>query len=87
MKAYELEEKIMHAWQVEQDIETVLRLLDTKYTEDQLMNMLIGIKELVNMRFTILFDSYEQFLKEMWKNDASRTDRIQTDEDGFPKVF
>jgi len=59
---FKLEEQIMNCWNVVEDIQTVIDGVDL-YNEDQLMNVLIGVKELYNIKFVKLFDTYEDLVK------------------------
>lgn len=62
-KRFELEQDIMNTWQVVDDINTVYHRSDT-LTEDQLMNVLLGIKELYQLKFEKLFDTFEKYVEE-----------------------
>jgi hypothetical protein len=62
-KLFELEQNIMDAWHVVDDINTVYHRSDT-LNEDQLMNILLGIKELYQLKFEKLFNSFEQYVSE-----------------------
>jgi hypothetical protein len=64
-KRFELEEKIMQAWQVTSDVELIYRkVTDEGLSEDELSNALLGIMTIYNLRFNDLFDTFEQMLKE-----------------------
>jgi hypothetical protein len=60
---FELEQAILDAWHVVDDIDTVYHHSDHR-NEDQLMNLLLGIKELYQLKFEKLFDTFEQYTKE-----------------------
>jgi hypothetical protein len=67
MSFYELEEKIMAAWNVVDDIKLLGRnIMDgpATMTEDDVTNVLIGLETIYNMRFNELFKTYEKLLKE-----------------------
>jgi hypothetical protein len=66
MSFYELEEKIMAAWNVVDDIKLLGRnIMDgPTMTEDDITNVLIGLETIYNMRFNELFKTYEKLLKE-----------------------
>lgn len=64
-KRFELEEKIMQAWQVTSDVELIYRkVTDECLSEDEVSNALLGIMTIYNLRFNDLFDTFEQMLKE-----------------------
>lgn len=64
MDRIDLEERILRCWAITDDIEVVFRTLDRPYTEDELANMLIGLKALYNQKFQELWDTFEKCVKE-----------------------
>tara|TARA_R110000824_G_scaffold178065_1_gene357671 strand:+ start:288 stop:512 length:225 start_codon:yes stop_codon:yes gene_type:complete len=66
-KLYELEPHIMDCWSVCNDIETVFKQVgdgERPPTEDEMMNVLIGMQQLYQWKFEQLFFKYEQIHKE-----------------------
>ena len=66
MKLYDLESHIMDCWAVCDDIETVFKQIgdgEREPTPDELMNALLGIKQLYHWKFEQLFNVYEIILK------------------------
>lgn len=61
-KRFELEQDIMNAWQVVDDINTIYHRSDT-LDEDQMMNLLLGLKELYQLKFEKLFDTFERYIE------------------------
>ena len=69
---FDLEEQIMKCWNVTEDIDMVTeRLLDSKTYEgmpaelsDKMANALIGLKELYEMRFERLWETFELMVKQ-----------------------
>lgn len=57
-KRFELEQDIMNAWQVVDDINTIYHRSEG-LSEDQMMNLLLGLKELYQLKFEKLFDTFE----------------------------
>ncbi len=55
---FHLEQEIMDCWGVTDDIQTIIDHCED-LTEDQLMNNLIGIKELYDLKFRTMFDTFE----------------------------
>jgi hypothetical protein len=66
-KLYELEQPIMDCWAVCDDIETVFKQIgdgERMPSEDELMNALMGMKQLYHWKFEQLFNLFEDALKE-----------------------
>ena len=66
MKLYDLESHIMDCWAVCDDIETIFKQVgdgETEPTPDEIMNALLGIKQLYHWKFEQLFNVYELILK------------------------
>tara|TARA_R110000796_G_scaffold42205_3_gene104491 strand:+ start:132 stop:395 length:264 start_codon:yes stop_codon:yes gene_type:complete len=66
-KFYELEPHIMDCWSVCNDLEIVFKQVgdgDREPTEDEMMNVLIGMQQLYQWKFEQLFNKYEQLLQD-----------------------
>jgi len=65
---FDLETEIMSVWNTEQDLDTMLyRLMDSSdgpCSEDDIANMLLGLKELHKSRCLKLWDVFETMIKE-----------------------
>ena len=64
---YDIEEHIMDCWRVCNDLETVFKQVgDSRIepTEDELMNTLMGMKQLYEWKFEQLFLVYEALMLE-----------------------
>jgi hypothetical protein len=57
---FTLEEKIMNCWRVIDDLKTLGNVYDREHTEDEILNILIGITDLYDQRFNELFDTFEE---------------------------
>ena len=69
MKLSQLEDLIMAAWITKEDIDLILwAVLDRKepIDEDELSNLLIGVSALHNSRMTMLFQAYEDLIKDTY---------------------
>ena len=55
---FDLEEKIMSAWHVTDDLKVLIDNFDSS-SKDELLNVLIGIHSLYGMKFNKLFDVFE----------------------------
>ena len=63
---YELEPHIMDCWSVCNDLESVFKQVgdgERVPTEDEMMNVLIGINQLYQWKFEQLFFKYEEILR------------------------
>jgi hypothetical protein len=66
MNRFELEDAMSDVHQVGEDIETIIYAIGDspiKHTEDQLLNMLIGIKQLHETRYQKMWNVFEQLIK------------------------
>jgi len=62
---FEFEQKIMDCWGICEDIDTLYRMSDIReMSEDELANALLGLKTVYGMKFEILFDIFEQMVRE-----------------------
>ena len=60
---FDLEQQIMQCWGIVDDLDYVLQAIESK-DEDRMMNVVIGLKELYNMKFEKTFNTFEMMLKE-----------------------
>ena len=65
---FNLEEEIQNVWNTENDLDTILyRIMDAPDgppSEDEITNMLIGLKEIHKSRCIKLWDVFETMVKE-----------------------
>lgn len=68
---FDVEQGIMQCWLVVDDLDTIVtHMLDVKkMSEDELANVLIGLKQLYAMKFYSLMSTYEKYLQEQHRND------------------
>jgi len=67
-----LEESMGRVNHIEQDIEVMIYAIGDstrKYTEDELLNMLIGMSQLHKTRYDMMWQEYETLKKIKIKND------------------
>lgn len=65
---FDLEQKIMQCWDIVDDLEVLYtQVLDAprRLTDDEIANVLLGIKQLYDMKFNSLMSTYEKYLKEV----------------------
>lgn len=55
---FDLEQNIMQCWNVTDDIQLLLDMYD-EMDEDQMMNYLIGLKQMYQMKFERLWNNFE----------------------------
>lgn len=60
---FDLEQEIMDCWNVTKDLDTLLSMFDRDFTEDELMNIIIGMKALYDRKFEVMFETFETCLK------------------------
>ena len=66
-KMYDLERPIMDCWNIINDLETVFKQVgdgESMPTEDELMNALMGMRQLYDWKFEQLFNLYEEVMRE-----------------------
>jgi hypothetical protein len=66
-KMYDLEPMILDCWRVCNDLETVFRQVgdgESEPTQDELMNTLMGMKQLYEWKFEQLFNRYGEVLRD-----------------------
>jgi hypothetical protein len=66
MNRFELEDSMSNLHQISEDIETIIYAIGDspiKHTEDQLLNMLIGMKQLHDTRYQKMWGIFEQLIK------------------------
>jgi len=59
MNRFDLEQEIMKCWKITEDIELLYYNFD-QLDEDQQMNFLLGLKELYELRFQKLWNTFEE---------------------------
>ena len=65
MKIFDLEQEIMKAWHVIDDIQLLNEnVMEKNMSTDDIANALLGLKSIYNMRFVKLFDTFEDLCAE-----------------------
>jgi len=86
MKIYDLEQEIMKCWNIIDDIDMITEYfvdskdwagMDPKVC-DALMNKYLGLKEVYEVRFNKLWDTFEQHAKEYHMN-RREAEKIRSD--------
>lgn len=62
---FDLEQGIMNCWNIVEDIKLISQMNDIRdLSEDELMNALLGLETLYQMKFEILFNGFERMIKD-----------------------
>jgi hypothetical protein len=64
---FDLEQRIMQCWQVVDDLDVLFANVmdaDPPSTHDEIANVLLGMKQLYDMKFYTLMSTYEKYIKE-----------------------
>lgn len=65
MKIFDLEQEIMNAWYIIDDIDLLYEnVIETDMSTDDIANILLGLKSVYSMRFQKLFNTFEEVCKE-----------------------
>jgi hypothetical protein len=65
MKIFDLEQEIMKAWHVVDDIDLLYEnVIETGMSTGDIANVLLGLESVYNMRFQKLFNTFEDICKE-----------------------
>jgi hypothetical protein len=65
MKIFDLEQEIMKAWHVVDDIDLLYEnVIETDMSTGDIANVLLGLESVYNMRFQKLFNTFEDICKE-----------------------
>ena len=61
---FDLEQQIMACWNVTSDIDTLCAgVLESDMTTDQIANILLGMKQLYELKFDKMFRTFEQLIQ------------------------
>jgi hypothetical protein len=63
---FDLEQEMMNCWKVTDDIDSVAHFvgqmnIDAK-DQDALLNMLLGMKQLYDVKFQVMFETFEELI-------------------------
>jgi hypothetical protein len=90
MNRFNLEEAMGEIAQTPNDIETIIYAIGDcpiKHTEDELLNMLIGIKQLHETRYQKMWDIFEELIKNgTISNEEVNTVKMPPYDDGSMKM-
>lgn len=70
---FDMEQEILDCWHVTDDIDVLMEaVMEKDLSTDNIVNVLLGMKDLYHLKFQRLFDTFEQCIKE----DAFKTSHI-----------
>lgn len=62
---FDLEQQIMACWNVTSDIDTLCEgVLESDMTNDQIANILLGMKQLYELKFDKMFRTFEELIQD-----------------------
>jgi hypothetical protein len=62
---FNLEQEIMNCWHVVEDLDVLFEaVLERDLTTDQISNIILGMRELYQLKFDIMFNTFEGLIKE-----------------------
>lgn len=65
---FELEQQIMDCWHITSDVETLSNFVGDStidpVTKDKLLNMLIGMRELYDLKFSQTLDTFSKLIQD-----------------------
>lgn len=62
---FSLEQEILDCWHVTKDIDMIFEAnVEQGLTQDQVSNMLLGLKELYDLKFDKMFRTFETLIKQ-----------------------
>lgn len=59
---FHVEQEIMNCWQIVDELGTLLDAIDKDATEDQIANIIIGLKDLYNFKFEKLYEKFSELI-------------------------
>lgn len=62
---FDLEQQILDCWGICEDLDTLMEgVMDRDMTQDDIANVLIGMKALYQLKFSKTFETFERLLKQ-----------------------
>ncbi len=64
-KQFELEQQILDCWGVTDDLDILFEaVLDAQLSRDKIANIVLGMKDLYNLKFEKTFNTFEELISE-----------------------
>lgn len=65
MTTFDLEQQILDCWNITTDLKTLCTAVgEEQVSQDEIMNILIGLEQLYGLKFDQLFSTFEEHLRE-----------------------
>jgi hypothetical protein len=78
-KQFDLEQEIMHCWNITTDLNCLLEeICEGEMTNDRIANILLGMKELYEIKFNKMFGTFEGFLQEYYNSESKWKNNLDT---------
>lgn len=62
---FNFEQQLMNCWCITEDLDTLYKLPDIRLmSDDELANALLGLKTMYQMKFELLFDTFERMVRD-----------------------
>ena len=55
---FDLEQEILGCWYITSDLDVLLQAIDREASDDEIMNIIIGLKALYDQKFQTLFNTF-----------------------------
>ena len=69
-KQYDVENGILKCWNIKDDLDLLIEhIAESEMSRDEILNILIGINGLYDLKFNKLWSSYEEMIKENFKKN------------------
>lgn len=82
---FDMEQQIMNCWNICEDLDTLNQgVLDRGMTTDEISNVLLGLKQLYQLKFETLWEQFEAMLREKHQaKQASSYTNYDRDDDNM----
>lgn len=65
---FDFEQQIMDCWGIVEDLKTLTQgTLEMNLSKDTIANITLGMADLYQLKFNLLFDTYERLISESYK--------------------
>jgi len=76
---FDLEQEIMSCWNVVDELKLLLDRWDS-ITEDEKLNIIIGLSNLYNLKFDVMFNTFENCVRQREFKDSNFFGGLKNDE-------
>lgn len=80
---FDFEQRLLDCWNITSDLKTLSEgVLERNMTKDEIANIVIGLEQLYNLKFDMLFHKFEEMIKEQ-RNQSSEYDEFRSSSDSL----